>query len=95
MSYSPVPSELHLRRLHVEEAVSRLDKYLDQAFMAELLMVRIVHGKGSGAVRNAVWQHLEAHPLVKSFQLADYGQGDYGVTVVELERLSSTPCSKP
>ena len=95
MSHSPVPSELHLRRLHVEEAMSRLDKYLDQAFMAELLMVRIVHGKGSGAVRNAVWQHLEAHPLVKSFHLADYGQGDYGVTVVEMERLSPTPCSKP
>ncbi len=95
MSNSSIPSELHLRRLPVEEAMNRLDKYLDQAFMAELVMVRIVHGKGSGAVRNAVWQHLEAHPLVKSFHLADYGQGDYGVTVVEMESLSPTPCSKP
>ena len=95
MSYSFVPSQLHLRRLPVEEAMSRLDKYLDQAFMANLLMVRIVHGKGSGAVRNAVWQHLEAHPLVKSFRLADYGQGDYGVTVVEMESRCSAPCSKP
>lgn len=86
MSYSSVPSQLHLRRLPVQEAIDRLDKYLDQAFMADLLKVRIVHGKGSGAVRNAVWQHLEAHPLVKSFSLADYGQGDYGVTVVEMER---------
>ena len=95
MSHSPVLPELHLRRLPVEEAMNRLDKYLNQAFMAELLIVRIVHGKGSGAVRNAVWQHLEAHPLVKSFHLADYGQGDYGVTVVEMESLSPTPCSKP
>ena len=86
MSYSSVPPQLHLRRLPVQEAMNRLDKYLDQAFMADLLRVRIVHGKGSGAVRNAVWQHLGAHPLVKSFHLADYGQGDYGVTVVEMER---------
>ncbi len=91
MSHSPVPSELHLRRLPVEEAMSRLDKYLDQAFMAEILMLRIVHGKGSGAVRNAVWQHLEAHPLVKSFGFADYGQGDYGVTVVEMESRQINP----
>ena len=86
MSYSSIPSQLHLRHLPVQEAVSRLDKYLDQAFIANLLRVRIVHGKGSGAVRNAVRQHLEAHPLVKSFCFADYGQGDYGVTVVEMER---------
>ena len=86
MSYPPVPSQLHLRHLPVQEAVSRLDKYLDQAFIDNLLRVRIVHGKGSGAVRNAVWQHLEAHPLVKSFCFADYGEGDYGVTVVEMER---------
>ena len=95
MSSSTVPPQLHLRRLPVEEAVNRLEKYLDRAFMAELLMVRIVHGKGSGAVRNAVWQQLEGHPLVKSFRLADHGDGDYGVTVVEMERLSSTPCPKP
>ncbi len=85
MSFSSVPSQLHLRHLPVQEAVNRLDKYLDQAFIANLLRVRIVHGKGSGAVRNAVWQHLEAHPLVKSFCFADYGEGDYGVTVVEME----------
>ncbi len=86
-----IPSQLHLRRLPVEEAMSRLDKYLDQAFMAELLRVHIVHGKGTGAVRNAVWQHLEAHPLVKSFGFADYGEGDYGVTVVEMESRQLNP----
>ena len=95
MPYPSVPSQLHLRRLPVEEAMNRLDKYLDQAFMADLLRVHIVHGKGTGAVRNAVWQHLEVHPLVKSFCLADYGQGDYGVTVVEMESRCSTPCPKP
>ena len=92
MSSPDVQSELHLRRLPVEEAVTRLDKYLDQAFMAGISSVRVVHGKGSGAVRDAVWQQLEGHPLVKSFGFADFGQGDYGVTVVELEsRLLNPP----
>jgi len=77
-------SELLLRRLTVEEALDRLDQYLYDAFMAGLPSVRIVHGKGTGKLRRAVHESLARHPLVKSYRLGDYGEGDYGVTVVEL-----------
>ena len=75
-----------LRHLDVEEALFRLDKYLDAAFMAGHSSVRIIHGKGTGAVKNAVWERLAQHPLVKGYELAPYGQGDAGVTIVDLER---------
>jgi DNA mismatch repair protein MutS2 len=80
----PVDRELFLRRLTVEEALWRLDQYLYDAFMAGLSSVRIVHGKGTGKLRRAVHQSLARHPLVKSYRLGDYGEGDYGVTIVEL-----------
>ena len=86
MPFPTVPPELHLRHLTVDEALYRLDEYLDAAFMAGHSTVRIVHGKGTGAVRNAVWERLATHPLVKSYELAPYGQGDTGVTVVELHQ---------
>jgi DNA mismatch repair protein MutS2 len=79
-----VDRELLLRRLTVEEALWRLDQYLYDAFMAGLSSVRIVHGKGTGKLRHAVHESLDKHPLVKSYRLGDYGEGDYGVTVVEL-----------
>ncbi|MCJ7575248.1 MAG: Smr/MutS family protein [Dehalococcoidia bacterium] len=79
-----VDGELLLRRLTVEEALDRLDQYLYDAFMAGLLSVRIVHGKGTGTLRRAVHESLARHPLVKSYRLGDYGEGDYGVTVVNL-----------
>jgi DNA mismatch repair protein MutS2 len=77
-------SELLLRRLTVEEALDRLDQYLYDAFMAGLPSVRIVHGKGTGKLRRAVRESLAKHPLVRSYRLGDYGEGDYGITVVEL-----------
>jgi len=80
----PVDRELFLRRLTVEEALWRLDQYLYDAFMAGLSPVRIVHGKGTGKLRRAVHQSLARHPLVKSYRLGDYSEGDYGVTIVEL-----------
>jgi DNA mismatch repair protein MutS2 len=80
----PIDRELLLRRLTVEEALDRLDQYLYDAFMAGLPSVRIVHGKGTGKLRRAVHESLAKHPLVKSYRLGDYGEGDYGVTVVEL-----------
>jgi DNA mismatch repair protein MutS2 len=80
----PVDRELFLRRLTVEEALWRLDQYLYDAFMADLSSVRIVHGKGTGKLRRAVHQSLARHPLVKSYRLGDHGEGDYGVTIVEL-----------
>jgi DNA mismatch repair protein MutS2 len=80
----PVDRELLLRRLTVEEALYRLDQYLYDAFMAGLPSVRIVHGKGTGKLRHAVHESLAKHPLVESYRLGNYGEGDYGVTVVEL-----------
>ena len=79
-----VDSELMLRRLTVDEALFRLDHYLNDAFIAGLPSVRIVHGKGTGALSRAVHEVLAKHPLVKSFRLGDYGEGDYGVTIVEM-----------
>ena len=79
-----VDRELHLRHLTVDEALFRLDQYLNDAFMAGLPLVRIVHGKGTGTLRQAVHEVLAKHPLVKSFRPGDYGEGDYGVTIVEL-----------
>ena len=79
-----VDKELHLRHLTVDEASCRLDQYLNDAFMAGLSSVRIVHGKGTGKLRRAVHESLAKHPLVKSYRLGDYGEGDYGVTIVEL-----------
>jgi DNA mismatch repair protein MutS2 len=79
-----VDRELRLRRLTIDEALWRLDQYLYDAFMAGLSSVRIVHGKGTGKLRHAVHDSLAKHPLVKSYRLGDYGEGDYGVTIVEL-----------
>jgi DNA mismatch repair protein MutS2 len=79
-----VDRELRLRRLTVDEALWRLDQYLYDAFMAGLSSVRIVHGKGTGTLRHAVHESLAKHPLVKSYRLGNYGEGDYGVTIVEL-----------
>jgi DNA mismatch repair protein MutS2 len=79
-----VDKELRLRHLTVDEALWQLDQYLNDAFMAGLSSVRIVHGKGTGKLRRAVHDSLAKHSLVKSYRLGDYGEGDYGVTVVEL-----------
>ncbi len=76
--------EIHLRRLHTEEALARLDTYLTQAFLAGLSVARIVHGKGTGTLRQMVRERLRKHPLVKSYRLAGYGEGSAGVTIVEL-----------
>jgi len=80
----PVVDELHLRRLTVDEALLKLDKYLNDAFMAGLYQVRIIHGKGTGTLRQVVREELVKHPLVKSYRHGGYGEGGAGVTVVEL-----------
>jgi DNA mismatch repair protein MutS2 len=79
-----IDRELRLRHLTVDEALWQLDQYLNDAFMAGLPSVRIVHGKGTGKLRRAVHDSLAKHPLVKAYRLGDYGEGDYGITVVEL-----------
>ena len=81
----PAPSlELDLRGQRVEEALPRVDKYLDDAFLAGMPLVRIVHGKGTGALRQAVREQLRAHPLVKSHRSGERGEGGSGVTVAYL-----------
>jgi DNA mismatch repair protein MutS2 len=76
--------ELDLRGLTVEEVLPRLDKYLDEAFLAGLPFVRIIHGKGTGTLRQAVRNELQGHPLVKSHRLGEKGEGGSGVTVAYL-----------
>ena len=79
-----VTDEVHLRQLTVDEALLKLDKYLNDAFMAGLYQIRVIHGKGSGTLRQVVRQQLARHPLVKSYRLGEYGEGGAGVTIVEL-----------
>lgn len=81
-----VPRELILRRLTVAEAIHRLDEYLDDAFMADLWQVRVVHGKGGGLIRKAVTAYLAKHPLVLSYRLGYEWEGSYGTTIVNLEQ---------
>jgi DNA mismatch repair protein MutS2 len=82
---SPSPGvELDLRGRRVEESLPRLDKYLDDAFLAGLPFVRVIHGKGTGALRRAVRQQLRGHPLVKSHRSGEDGEGGTGVTVAYL-----------
>jgi len=77
-------AELDLHGLTVDEALPRLDEFLHAAFRAGHYRVWIVHGKGSGTLRQAVREHLSGHPLVKSFRLADRFHGGPGATQVEL-----------
>ena len=77
-------NEVRLRRLTVDEALLKLDQYLHDAFMAGLYQVRVVHGKGTGTLRQAVREKLAEHPLVQSYRPGEYGEGGEGVTIVEL-----------
>lgn len=79
-----VAPELYIRRLPVEEALRQLDRYLDDAFLAGLYQVRVVHGKGAGTLRRLVREHLARHVLVQSYREGDYGEGGGGVTIVEM-----------
>jgi DNA mismatch repair protein MutS2 len=81
---SPISNEVYLRHLTVDEAILKLDKYLDDAFMAGLYQVRIIHGKGSGTLRHVVQEQLAKHSLVKSYRPGAYGEGGTGVTMAEL-----------
>lgn len=78
-----ISSQLDLRGMRVETALEMVEKYLDDASLAGLVSVYLVHGKGTGALRSAIQQMLKEHPLVKEFRLGKYGEGDTGVTVVK------------
>ncbi len=82
----PVPPETDLRGLQSDEAVLMAERYIDSAVMAKLNTVTIIHGKGTGALRAAIQAMLRKNPNVKSFRLGRYGEGETGVTVVELRQ---------
>ena len=79
-----ISPELNLLGLTTDEALNKLDKYLDDARMSHLSSVRIVHGKGTGALRKAVHNYLRKQKWIKSYRLGDFGEGDAGVTIVQL-----------
>ena len=80
-----VSTEINLIGKTVDEAIAVLDKYLDDAYLAHLPSVRIVHGKGTGALRNAVHSHLKRQKYIKEFHLGEFGEGDAGVTIATFQ----------
>ncbi len=80
-----ISTEINLLGRTVDEALSELDKYLDDAYLAHLPSVRVVHGKGTGALRSAVHNYLRKNRVVKSYRLGEFGEGDAGVTIVEFK----------
>ena len=80
-----VSPEINLLGLTVDEAISIIDKYLDDCYMAKLSTVRIVHGKGTGALRTGIHRYLKTNKVVDSFRLGTFGEGEMGVTVVTLK----------
>ena len=80
-----VSPEINLLGLTVDEAIPIVDKYLDNCYMAKLSPVRIVHGKGTGALRNSIHHYLKTNKLVDNFRLGTFGEGEMGVTVVSLK----------
>ena len=79
-----IKPEINLLGMTVDEAIMELDKYLDDACLSHLNQVRVVHGKGTGALRKGVHEYLKKQKYVKSFRLGEFGEGDAGVTIVEL-----------
>lgn len=81
-----VSTEINLLGKTVDEAIAELDKYLDDAYLAHLKSVRVVHGKGTGALRKGVHNYLKRQKHVDSFRLGEFGEGDAGVTIVEFKK---------
>lgn len=81
-----VSSEINLIGFNVDEAISVLDKFLDDCYLSSLNQVHIIHGKGTGKLRSGIHTYLRKHPHVKSFRLGTFGEGEAGVTVIELKK---------
>ena len=79
---SGIRPELNLIGLTTAEAIPKMDKYLDDAYLAHLPQVTIIHGRGTGALRNAVHAYLKKCKYVKSYRIGEFGEGDHGVTIV-------------
>ena len=79
-----ISPEINVMGMTVAEATQEIDKYLDDACLSHLNKVTIIHGKGTGALRNGIHQYLKKQPHVKSFRAGEFGEGEYGVTIVEL-----------
>ena len=84
VSSNNIQNEIMLRHKYKDDAIKELDKYLDQAIVAKLGRVRIIHGKHGGVLRQAVHDYLKEHPFVKEFYIADYHEGGIGVTIAIL-----------
>jgi DNA mismatch repair protein MutS2 len=81
----PAASEINVIGAHAEEAVGRVERFLDEAMIAELRTLRVIHGYGTGQLRRSIAEFLRAHPFVTNFHPAQDNQGGGGVTVVELK----------
>ncbi len=84
-SVKSISSEIHVLGQTVEEACVSIDKYLDDCYLNGLQTIRIVHGKGTGALRKGIHQFLKTHPHVENFRLGSFGEGETGVTIVTLK----------
>jgi DNA mismatch repair protein MutS2 len=82
-SSPPSPDELRLRHLTLDEALPRLDSFLHDTYLDGFTQVRIIHGKGTGTLRETVRRVLGKHPIVKAFRAGDKHEGGEGVTIVE------------
>jgi len=80
-----ISPKIDLRGKMVDEALEKVDKYIDDASLAGLSKIEIVHGKGTGALRSAIQTHLKGHPLIKAYRLGVFGEGEDGVTIAELK----------
>ena len=85
MKSKSVSPEINVIGQTVEDALFIVDKYLDDCYLANLPTARIVHGKGTGKLRNGIHDFLKKHPHVKSYRLGTFGEGEMGVTVVEFK----------
>ena len=95
VTWSRPQASCDLHGLRLDEAHRVLDKFMDSALLGQLAQIRIIHGKGSGQLRQMVHTFLKQAPGVKAFRSADYGRGDTGVTLVELDGVSSCLLNKP
>ena len=82
---SDIRNEIDLRGMNGDDAWNAVDKYFDEAHIAGIHSVRLIHGKGTGMLRKALWNYLKRDPRVVSYRYGQYGEGDLGVTVVEVK----------